>query len=317
MKSGFYYSILLYTIITTLIYCSACSEISVNPDNLNVNNNFSEEYSDSLIFLSNRFSSDNSIYNICIMNIDGTGLRVVFNKWPVNHITWAPVKGKIFFSTDTSLTDDSYEIYEYLLDGTNERFLYSSADRIGELKISPDCKSIAFLTGSGTVNKLNLLDLENLENKELTEFRNDLRSIAWSPDGTSLGCVCKTGNDVHLKMFRLDNLYFAGERIFLDMVRDYNVIDWCRSSDVIAVNVNHYGFALSYAYDYQTKTDTNITAGNYIVEGLSWSPDGGRIVLAQTYNHLTVSSLYIYNKKGINAFKLTDDQYDDKFPCWQ
>lgn len=309
-------NIRIFIIVFSFLIYSACSENSINYFDADNSLDYSEQYMDSLIFLSNRFSTNPSVFTICIMNVDGSGLHQLHNASPVYSLTWDLNIGKIYFAAYNINSDFHYDIYQCGLNGTEERLIHSSADQIAELKISPDGDLLAFLTQSGVENKLNLLNLTTLENDELTGFITNLRSITWSPDGESIGCAYKDGFNLNLKMFRLDNRYFSQEREFQDMVRDHNYVDWCAETNNIAVNVNHYGFALSYVYDYSTKTDTNITSGNYYVEGLSWSPDGSKIAISQTYNHINVASIYIYNADGTNAFKLTDDLYDDKFPCW-
>lgn len=314
------YSILKYLFIISLfsfIFFLSCSDSSNNSGEKSNTGSFEEIYADSMIFLSNRFSSDESVYHICIIDENGNGLRLLSDKWDVQRVSWSLRKGKIYFASNLPGQIGASTIYESDLQGNNERELYYSNFPICDLRVSPDGSTLAILIVNEIRTKLLTMDVSTGELIEFGGWSNELKNISWSPDGDKLGCMLKIGGDVHLKTLSLNSSFFSEVRLFIDMVSDYNFIDWCKATNKIALNLNHYGFSISYIYDYIAKSDTNFTAGNYFMEGLSWSPHGDKISFAAHYNHLSVSSIYVLKKNGTGAQKLTDDLFDDKYPCWQ
>lgn len=135
----------------------------------------------------------------------------------------------------------------------------------------------------------------------------------------------KTQGDVNLELFKFENHIFTTERVFIDIVRPNNYLDWSWATEKIAILVNHYSFSLLYCYDYYTKTDYQLTVGNFVTNGISCSQTGQRVVLAESLvwidpnnpPRLLRSSLYVYDVDGTNKAQITDDAFVDKYPCWQ
>ena len=320
-------SILLFLSIFVIIgfLSTACNDNSTNPSGDNLGSDVSAMYQDSILFLTNRFSSDSTTFHIAIINADGSGMRVLFDKWNITYANWSLNTGRIYFSADTNGDEESYQIYSCDMNCQNETLLYSTTDYVGEIKVSPDGSKLLIMLTRNSGNKLVMLDLITLQVSELTDYLVQPVSVAWSPDGSTLASAYKNEGDVNLEIFKLENQFFTHERVFIDMVRPNNYVDWSRATEKIAILVNHYSFSLLYCYDYYTKTDYQLTVGNFVTNGISWSQTGQRVVLAESLvwiepnnpARLLQSSLYVYNVDGTNKVQITDDTFVDKYPCWQ
>ncbi|OGU59810.1 MAG: hypothetical protein A2V66_12160 [Ignavibacteria bacterium RBG_13_36_8] len=303
---------------------TACNENSTdpNPDDFNNGIDYREMYKDSILFLSNRFSDDASTYHILIMNCDGSAKRELFGKWNIQQVSWSLRTGRIFFVTDTASFHQTYQIGVCDIKGRNERIIYSSEYLISSIRISPDGNLLAMIVNNGNENKLQILDCGDFSIRDLGGWQTrEMGNVCWSPDGRTLGVPMLDSygspQSVHFATISLDALHFKYGNKYFDMVSDYNRLDWCLANNKIVVNVNHYGFAVTYILDYITKEDEIIYGGVWWVLGMSWSQDGSKIAFSVNEWQSMHSYIFLLNGDGTNYVRLTDGEFDDRLPCWQ
>jgi Tol biopolymer transport system component len=134
-------------------------------------------------------------WDICAVNVDGTGFSVLTETRNNSNPTWSPDATRIAF---TSTRDGDYHVYTMNADGTNVQRLVANDPNIlseDHAAWSPDGTRIAFigLTEDGstiyttTVNGGAVVPV--LANDQFKE------SLAWSPDGTRI--AFDTINDLY------------------------------------------------------------------------------------------------------------------------
>lgn len=138
------------------------------------------------------------------VNVDGTGLVNLTNT-PYNsemNIDVSPT-GEIVFCRDgvqLFTMDLNGEHVRQLTDTTNE--YYHSA------RWSPDGQSIAYITapyvgeGQQSIRQLKILNVKKKKTTTLLE-KNEMKHVAWSPDGTKLAVNIKDVNDTVFEIYTL------------------------------------------------------------------------------------------------------------------
>lgn len=152
------------------------------------------------------FSCGTEPFDICVMNVDGTGFSVLTDTQNNTNPTWSPDSTRIAF---TSTREGNYHLYTMNANGTNvQRLAANDPDLLSEdhAAWSPDGTRIAFVGGTeigynlytATVNGGAVIQL--LSNDQFKE------NLAWSPDGTRIAfdtiddvyVVGADGNGLHL-----------------------------------------------------------------------------------------------------------------------
>ena len=173
-------------------------------------------------------------------------------------------------SIDRKLNRRISEIWISPMDGSGEPWPLTNAESSTSPRWSPDGQSIAFLSArhdpqTGTVQKaqIYIIPLRGGEPRHLTDLKNGVSAFQWSPNGTRLACVSRTGPS--------DNFPANRER---SDVRDYTNP---------AYKLDGAGF-----YDDKRShlwiVDVSTGAGRQLTSGDTnndsepqWSPDGSRI----------------------------------------
>lgn len=101
MKFGKPILTFLSFILFICIISTACNDNSTDPNWNLLDSDVSALYQDSILFLTNRFSSDSTIFHIAIINADGSGMRVLFDKWNIAYVNWSLKTGRIYFAADS------------------------------------------------------------------------------------------------------------------------------------------------------------------------------------------------------------------------
>ena len=139
-----------------------------------------------LAFTSNR--SGNAIYNIFLMNADGSNIRsVVENSTNEFASSWSPDGQKILFQTWRS-DETAWDIYVVNIDGSGEKVLINT-DREEQLPVwLPDGTQFAYQAGHrGQGTDIYVANADGTGAMRLTDGNGTLHAApAWSPDGTQI-----------------------------------------------------------------------------------------------------------------------------------
>ena len=139
-----------------------------------------------LAFTSNR--SGNAIYNIFVMNADGSNIRsVVENSTNEFASSWSPDGRKILFQTKRS-NETTWDIYVVNINGSDEKVLINT-DMEEQLPVwSPDGTKFAYQAGHlGQGIDIYIANADGTGAMRLTDGNGTLHSApAWSPDGTQI-----------------------------------------------------------------------------------------------------------------------------------
>jgi len=159
---------------------------------------------DSLIFfLSNKGQDYISQTSLYVFNRKTNRTRLVL-KGVRSRITCSR-DGRIIYFTKKSKPNKYgsiyYDIYSYDLENRKEKQI-TKWRRAYNPSLSPDGKFLAFVTGKDGTSSLVVLNLEDMSERQITEFNNgeQLFTAVWSPDGKKLAfdCLLDHGRDIYI-----------------------------------------------------------------------------------------------------------------------
>ena len=143
---------------------------------------------------------------------------------------------------------------------------------------SPDGTRIAFASGLNGALSIYTIDLDGNGLTRLTDDQHNDEGPVWSPDGESIA-------------------FFSNRRERRDELPISLQIYVMKADGTEQRRITHDGPALEY--------------------GISWSPDGNRLVFqSRPEINPGVHSLYIIGTDGMGRRRLTDGQYNDYAPQW-
>jgi dipeptidyl aminopeptidase/acylaminoacyl peptidase len=186
------------------------------------------------------------------------------------------------------------------LDGSEEPRVFTSGERRDAMpRWSPDGRWLAFVSNRGGDHKtpanLFLLPAEGGEARKLTDLKESIESVEWSPDSTRLVLTARVRDEAYAeeddrkreprrfaRVFqKLDNVGFIGDRHKHLWVVDLD-------GDV-----------------------RQITGGDFEDDTPAWTPDGKRIVFAalrsENWDVELISRLYVVDADGGDPEQLTGD----------
>jgi Tol biopolymer transport system component len=283
---------------------------------------------DRIVFASDR---SNGIYNIYVMNSDGTGVRsLTNNNVPERHPVISPDGTKIAFNYGNSVAVmDS--------DGNNMKILASSEGKPPSTPLitksdpswSPDGQKIAY-TVHDTDSGVKTIWVMNADGSDQTQLIGNHNNRFWSPDWRPSGDrlifvgIRVITTDSGMKV-GVDDLYVAnsdgsGIQLFNSNATGNNTQPrWTSDVSVAFIsdrdgNDEVYFFALF--------GDIALTSGSHLNQSPSGSPDNTRIVFAReipykpgapaTYQIMTVST----NADNPDERFLTGNASNDVDPHW-
>lgn len=185
----------------------------------------------------------------------------------------SPLDQRVAFVTNTP--EGSHWIYRLFLAEEGKSKPLVEAESISSVEWSPDGKKITYLKKGNEFQSIFEFDLVTRESSKLFEFRNDIISFKWAPNGGSIAFTS----------FESD----SGEKDKLvDVAHEF-------------VNIHLY------LLDIQSKTARVITSANYsisdssLLSGYDWSPDSESLAFA--YQPHAGSAYELENKIAIIQIK--------------
>ncbi|HKA20254.1 MAG TPA: S9 family peptidase [Blastocatellia bacterium] len=181
---------------------------------------------------------------------------------------------------------------------------------------SPDGQSLAFISSRpGTDGppatesrpQLWLLSMSGGEARRVTNLKNGASSFQWSPDGTRLACLSRTGPSDN----RPDSKDKSDVRHYSHISYKFNDTGWFddKRSHIWIVDV-------------KTSTAKQITSGDdWNDNDPQWSPDGTRIAFVSNrtgkeYDENRNVDVWVIGSDGGQITKISDHEEGDNSPRW-
>ncbi len=216
---------------------------------------------------------DNHIYNIYVMNADGSGqTRLTDNPAADRGPRWSPNGRRIAFA---STRDGNYEIYVMNANGSGQTRLTDNSALDLHPRWSPDGRRIAFASTRDGNYEIYVMNANGSVQTRLTDNPAADRDPRWSPDGRRIA--------------------FASTR------DDPDPDDDNRIYNIYVMNADGSG-------------QTRLTYNSALDLDPRWSSDGRRIAFASTRdgNYET----YVMNADGSGQTRLTYNSAFDLSPSW-
>jgi serine/threonine protein kinase len=128
-------------------------------------------------------------FDLYVVGIEGgRALRLVDTPFDIRAAVWSPDGARLYYTSDER-GDGSSDILSVAADGSDLRLIYTDGTRCGDLAISPDGRTLVFVSGEprdATTWELRRLDLETGNVQRLTRNREKESSPHILPDGSIL-----------------------------------------------------------------------------------------------------------------------------------
>lgn len=171
---------------------------------------------------------------------------------------------------DGKLNRKISQIWMAALDGSRQPWPFTDAESATSPRWSPDGRALAFIsarhdprTGALERAQVYLLSMSGGEARRITDFKNGVSALQWSPDGTRLACTSRLGPE--------DAAPTGKER---DDVKDYTNPEYKADGKGFYDTRRDHIFVV----DVKTGGARQLTFGDQRNDGSpAWSPDSARI----------------------------------------
>ena len=285
---------------------------------------------------------------------------------PVSRVAWAalvvlsllaaivlPACGspgpQIFFASDR---DGNMEIYSIDPSGENEaNFTNSRLDEFNPV-VSPDRKSVAFMSGTLDENAVEVMSVSDSERVAVTAEEVRHRNVTWSPESDRIAYVSEQGGQHQLMMVNKDATMpgllttipgeeigdwsrsgeavtftvfsGAGRGLYIrnpDGVNEFRLTDQPDSSPRLSPDSKRIAFISArdgndelYMIDVDGTNLARVTQTNAPEYDVSWSPNGQTILFVSEKDGNP--EIYSISKNGSNLRRLTFNAVVDRYPVW-
>ncbi len=254
----------------------------------------------------------------------------------------------IFFESDRGGNTDIYSIDP---SGENEtNFTKSDWDEFSPA-VSPDRRSVAFMSGSAEVNNIEVMTVSGSERVAVTQADARHGDITWSPNSERIAYVMERDGRHQVMVVNKD----GSKRGLLTTIPAQEVGDWSRNGDSVAFavrdearglyvrnpdGVNEFRLTDQPDSSPRLSPDSKRVAfistrdGNkelYMVDvdggnlarvtqteapeyDISWSPNGQTILFVSERDGNP--EIYSISKDGSNLNRLTYNNVEDRYPVW-
>jgi len=246
---------------------------------------------------------------ICVINPDGTGQRRLTTEDKARHFypSFAPDGQSVLFSANL---DGNFRIYEMTLSGE----LKNIGDRVGIApEVSPDNRSIAFVTGGGGKDHLWVMDRDVGHPRVV---RSDAWDPTWSPDGSRLLFATTIQGKPQLASINLDGSDF---RQITDLPYLRGRSDWSADGSQIVTYSGQTWQRELFIMNSDGSGLAQLTPPGGNSQGPSFSPDGQWVAFTAYFNSIGNHhgcEIYIMGIDGSRLTRLTNNNYCDWQPRW-
>ena len=256
---------------------------------------------------------------------------------------------QIFFASDR---DGNMEIYSIDPSGENEaNFTNSRMDESNPV-VSPDRKSVAFISGSTDRNTIEVMSVSDSERVAVTQADVRHRDVTWSPDSDRIAYVMEQGGQHQLMMVNKDASMLgllttipaqeigdwsrngeavafvvgsgAGRGLYIrnpDGVNEFRLTDQPDSSPRVSPDSRRIAFISArdgndelYMIDVDGTNLARVTQTNAPEYDISWSPNGQTILFVSEKDGNP--EVYSISRNGSNLTRLTFNAVVDRYPVW-
>jgi dipeptidyl aminopeptidase/acylaminoacyl peptidase len=203
-------------------------------------------------------------------------------------------------STDREENDYRSAIWVAPLDGSGAPRAFTSGEkRDAAPRWSPDGKWLAFVSTRGEDKKtpaaLYVIPAEGGEARKLTEQKENVETLVWSPDSTRIAFTARVRDDAYEE----EDERKRRPRRFTRAFHKLDSVGWTgdRRKHVFVVGLDG--------------GETQLTSGDFEHDSPTWSPDGARIVFSglrdERWDTELVTRLYAVDADGGEPAALTGD----------
>ena len=257
-------------------------------------------------------TGDQDIFEIMVMNSDGTDIRNISNN-PADDLdpTWSPDGKQIAFVSDRGNNSSlDTQIYIMNADGSGAFQLTKGLGSSRYLAWSPDGKQIAFAYEFSTQSDIYLINVDGSGFKRLTYTSRWNLSPTWSPDGKMLAYSSALWDEKQ-KEFINSDIYIINvdgtnpRKVTTSLADDYSPA-WSPDGKMIAFTSKRRGDADIFLLNLSTATAKQLTLNSPSNdEHPAWSPDGKTIAFDSNRDN-SGGEIYLMDSNGQHVVRLTN-----------
>lgn len=189
--------------------------------------------------------------------------------------------------------------------------------RAGFITLSPTGNTLAITSSSfrKSFSKIFIFDIKSKELNllmETEEYHGEIVSKEWTPDGKKLVFYSAGSAEFQKGIWIID----VNNKSPHFLVDGFSVA-WSSTGEMAIIRINSMVDVVSiYLYDVDSLTETLIfsRSGN-TTTGLSWSPDGSKLVFALEKNGSSAGDIFVLDIKTGEAIQITNDA-NNYYPVW-
>ena len=247
------------------------------------------------------------MYDIYVMNADGSGVEQLTDSCSNVHLSWSPTGDRIAF---VSLGD----IYVMNADGSGVLQLMGD--------VSESCAGVFWSDRDG--NGVNEVYMKNADGS--VEPFTDYESIdwekadwapSWSADGSRIAFQSYRDGDFQIYVMNSDG--GGVDRLTVNEHGDWHPA-WSPDGGRIAFTRKFDDHWDIYVMNADGSGAENLTRNDYYDFGAAWSQDGNLVAFSSDRDHgdlgMNGYEIYVMNVDSNGVVRLTDNDYLDYDPAW-
>jgi Tol biopolymer transport system component len=255
-------------------------------------------------------SSRDGVYQIYVMNADGTGqTRLTFTAQSNQYPAWSADGTKIAFFSERDIIEA--EIYVMNADGTGQTRLTNNPYPDHAPVWSPDGTKIAFQSRRVGNYEIYVMNADGTGQIDISNNPAFDVSPSWSPDGTKIAFTSTREGGYQIWVMNPDGTGVTK----LTYTGDNQLADWSPDGTRIVFVSWRDGNAEIYVMNSDGTGQTRLT-NNAAEDGSPcWSPDGTKIAFDSLRDGN--AEIYVMNADGTEQTNISNNPAMDGAPSWQ